>query len=56
MLWLSAFAAIAFGMPRVAAAQSDTLLLATGSGTDAPQQPQCAVDPAGRTHVVFGRG
>lgn len=56
MLWLLAFAAIAFGMPRVAAAQPDTLLLATGSGTDAPQQPQCAVDPAGRTHVVFGRG
>ena len=47
---------VIFGSAQVLSAEPETLLLASGSGTAAPQQPQCAVDPAGRVHVVFGRG
>lgn len=39
----------------MAAAKPETVLIASGSGAEAPQQPQCAVDPSGRVHVVFGR-
>jgi hypothetical protein len=47
---------VLFGTAQVFSAEPETLLLASGSGTAAPQQPQCAVDPAGRVHVVFGQG
>ncbi|MFN5740002.1 MAG: sialidase family protein [Planctomyces sp.] len=39
-----------------AAAADEIQLIATGEGSSAPLQPQCAVDPAGKVHVIFGRG
>lgn len=54
--FISGFLLVIFRTVQLIAAEPETLLLASGAGTAAPQQPQCAVDLTGRVHVVFGRG
>jgi hypothetical protein len=54
-LVLSAFLIVLQSITAMAAAERETVLIASGSGAEAPQQPQAAVDPSGRVHVVFGR-
>ncbi len=44
------------GLTAAESAADAIQLIATGEGSSAPLQPQCAVDPAGKVHVIFGRG
>ena len=37
-----------------ASLSAESQMIASGSGSAAPVQPQCAIDPAGRVHVIFG--
>ncbi|MFM7864823.1 MAG: sialidase family protein, partial [Planctomycetaceae bacterium] len=39
-----------------AALSAESQMIASGNGAAAPLQPQCAIDPAGRVHVIFGTG
>ncbi|MFM7058082.1 MAG: sialidase family protein [Planctomycetota bacterium] len=55
-LLVTSLTATTLAIPQAPTDRPEIQQLAAGSGTSAPQQPQCAVDPAGRVHVVFGQG
>lgn len=54
--WHPTFIAFALSILSSSAIANDPIILATGSGEDAPKQPQLAIDLQGDIHLVFGVG